>query len=33
MVGIITDRGVLKAIARKKHITSSYIPKEFDIED
>ena len=33
MVGIITDRDVLKAIARKKPITSAYIPKEFDIED
>ena len=33
MLGIITDKDMLKAIARKKPITSAYIPKEFDIED
>ena len=33
MVGIITDRDMLKALARKKPITSAYIPKEFDIQD
>jgi predicted transcriptional regulator len=33
MLGIITDKDMLKAIARKKSITSAYIPKEFDIKD
>lgn len=33
ILGIITDKDMLKAIARKKPITSAYIPKEFDTED
>lgn len=32
MVGIITDKDILKALARKKSsITTAYIPKEFDV--
>jgi CBS domain-containing protein len=32
MVGIITDKDILKAAARKKgSITTGYIPKEFDV--
>jgi CBS domain-containing protein len=34
MVGIITDKDILKAAARKKSsITTAYVPKEFDVED
>jgi CBS domain-containing protein len=34
MVGIITDKDVLKAAARKKSsITTAYIPREFDVEE
>jgi CBS domain-containing protein len=33
MVGIITDKDVLKAAARKSSITTAYIPREFDVEE
>lgn len=33
MIGIITDKDILKAIARKTSITTAYIPKEFDVEE
>jgi CBS domain-containing protein len=34
MVGIITDKDILKAAARKKSsIVAAYVPKEFDVED
>lgn len=34
MVGIITDKDILKAAARKKSsITTAYVPKEFDVGD
>jgi CBS domain-containing protein len=33
MIGIITDKDILKAVARKTSITTAYIPKEFDIEE
>jgi CBS domain-containing protein len=33
MVGIITDKDILKAAASKRSIASAYIPKEFDVED
>jgi CBS domain-containing protein len=34
MVGIITDKDILKALARKKSsIVTAYVPKEFDVED
>jgi CBS domain-containing protein len=34
MVGIITDKDILKAAARKKgSIATAYVPKEFDVED
>jgi CBS domain-containing protein len=34
MVGIITDKDILKAAARKKGSTATaYVPKEFDVED
>jgi CBS domain-containing protein len=31
-VGIITERDILKATARKSSIATAYIPKEFDFE-
>jgi CBS domain-containing protein len=33
MVGIITDKDILKAIARNSSIASAYISREFDLED
>jgi CBS domain-containing protein len=33
MVGIITDKDVLKAIAGKRSIASAYISREFDVGD
>ncbi len=34
MVGIITDKDILKAAARKKgSIATAYIPREFDVEE
>lgn len=33
IIGIITDKDILKAIARKKSITTAYMPKEFDVEE
>jgi CBS domain-containing protein len=31
MIGIITDKDILKAAASKRSIASAYIPKEFDV--
>jgi CBS domain-containing protein len=33
MVGIITDKDILKAAARKGTIVTAYIPEEFNVED
>ena len=33
MVGIITDKDILKAAARKSSVATAYVPKEFDVED
>jgi CBS domain-containing protein len=33
MIGIITDKDILKAIARNSSIASAYISREFDLED
>jgi CBS domain-containing protein len=33
IIGIITDKDILKAVARKTSITTSYIPKQFDVEE
>ena len=33
MVGIITDKDILKAAVRNSKLVTSYIPKEFDVED
>jgi CBS domain-containing protein len=33
MVGIITDKDILKAAATKNPIATAYVPKEFDVED
>ena len=33
MIGIITDKDILKVSLRKKSIATAYIPKEFDVED
>lgn len=33
MVGIITDKDVLKAAASKSSITTAYVPKEFDVKE
>jgi hypothetical protein len=33
MVGIITDKDILKAAARKSRLVTAYIPKEFNVED
>src|ERR1051325_10366740 len=33
MVGIITDKDVLKAAASKSCITTAYVPKEFDVKE
>jgi hypothetical protein len=32
MIGKITDKDILKAIARKSSIAPAYISREFDIE-
>jgi len=33
MVGIITDKDILKAAARKSSIATAYIPRKFDVEE
>ena len=33
MVGIITDKDILKAAVRNSKLVTAYIPKEFDVED
>jgi CBS domain-containing protein len=33
MVGIITDKDILRALARKSSVATAYVPKEFDVED
>jgi CBS domain-containing protein len=33
IIGIITDKDILKAIARNSSIASAYISREFDLED
>jgi len=33
MVGIITDKDILKAAARKSRLVTAYMPKEFNVED
>jgi CBS domain-containing protein len=33
MVGIITDKDILKVAATKSSIVTAYVPKEFDVED
>jgi CBS domain-containing protein len=33
MVGIITDKDILKAAARKSPIATAYVPREFDTEE
>jgi predicted transcriptional regulator len=33
MVGIITDKDILKAVARKSSIATAYIPRKFDVEE
>jgi CBS domain-containing protein len=32
MIGIITDKDILKAIARKRSIASAYLSRRFDVE-
>ena len=33
MVGIITDKDILKAVSTKSSIATAYVPKEFDVQD
>jgi CBS domain-containing protein len=33
MVGIITDKDILKAVSTKSSTATAYVPKEFDVED
>jgi CBS domain-containing protein len=33
MVGIISDKDILKPAARKSSVASAYVPREFDVED
>jgi CBS domain-containing protein len=33
MVGIITDKDILKAVSTKSSTATAYVPKEFDVEE